>query len=188
AIFDPEKLKWMNGEYIKKLDIDTLTDMALPYLQEHYGIERLDREWAKQLVALYQPSLSHLKELPRLAELFFRDDVRHDEEAIEVLNQPSVPVVLPAFRAKVAEMEDAEFQPAGIKKALKGIQKETGYKGKQLFMPIRAAVTGQTHGPDLNQTLALLGREKVLRRIEQVLEQYLNAEGKSFKKGPEIGS
>ncbi|MFS8514987.1 MAG: hypothetical protein LOD87_14895, partial [Planifilum fulgidum] len=43
------------------------------------------------------------------------------------------------------------------------------------FMPIRAAVTGQTHGPDLNQTLSLLGREKVLRRIEQVLEQYLNA-------------
>jgi nondiscriminating glutamyl-tRNA synthetase len=175
AIFDPEKLKWMNGEYIKKLDVKTLTEMALPYLQEHYGIDELDREWAEQLVALYQPSLSHLEELPRQAELFFRDDVRHDEEAREVLNQPSVPSVLPAFRAKVAEAEDAEFQPANIKKMLKGIQKETGYRGKQLFMPIRAAVTGQTHGPDLNQTLSLLGREKVIRRIEQVLEQFLNA-------------
>ena len=175
AIFDPEKLKWMNGEYIKKLDIETLTDMALPYLKEHYGIEQLDREWVEQLVALYQPSLSYLKELPEKVELFFRDELHHDEEAREVLTQSSVPAVVSAFQEKVKGMNDAEFQPADIKKMLKEIQKETGYKGKQLFMPIRAAVTGQTHGPDLNQTLFLLGREKVLRRIEQVMEQLLNA-------------
>lgn len=175
AIFDPEKLKWMNGEYIKKTDVGKLTDLAFPYLEAHYGNQALEREWVERLVALYQPSIGYLQELPQQAELFFRDEVHPDADAREVLNQPSVPTVLPAFREKVAATVNADFQPANIKKMLKEVQKETGFKGKQLFMPIRAAVTGQTHGPDLNQTLSLLGREKVLRRLEQVMEQYLNA-------------
>ncbi len=171
AIFDPEKLKWMNGEYIKKTDVGKLTDLAFPYLEAHYGNQALEREWVERLVALYQPSIGYLQELPQQAELFFRDEVHPDADAREVLNQPSVPTVLPAFREKVATTMDADFQPANIKKMLKEVQKETGFKGKQLFMPIRAAVTGQTHGPDLNQTLSLLGREKVLRRLEQVMEK-----------------
>jgi nondiscriminating glutamyl-tRNA synthetase len=61
------------------------------------------------------------------------------------------------------------FKADEIKAAMKAVQKSTGQKGKNLFMPIRAAVSGQTHGPDLPQTIELLGKEKVLVRIQKII-------------------
>jgi len=57
----------------------------------------------------------------------------------------------------------------GVKASIKAVQKSTGHKGKKLFMPIRVATTGQTHGPDLPKAIALLGREKVINRLKQLL-------------------
>ena len=72
-----------------------------------------------------------------------------------------------AFSEEIAGLE--EFTAEKIKAAIKAVQKATGQKGKNLFMPIRSAVTGQTHGPDLNQAIELLGREKVQARLQKIL-------------------
>nr|MBO2480023.1 glutamate--tRNA ligase [Bacillota bacterium] len=99
-----------------------------------------------------------------------------EPEARAVLEEPHVPTVLEAFREKVAAslQLDADL----VKQWLKAVQKETGYKGKQLFMPVRAAVTGRTHGPDLAATIALLGRERVLARLAQTLDSLPRHAGK----------
>lgn len=102
-----------------------------------------------------------------LTELFFRDDVTDEEEAKAVLAEEQVPAVLKAFGEQIAALEP--FGVEGIKGAVKAVQQSTGFKGKQLFMPIRAALTGQTHGPDLNQTIALLGKTKVQERLRMRL-------------------
>lgn len=163
AIFDPEKLAWMNGQYIKAADVDRLTNLAQHYLAHL----QLPEERIRELVLLFQTGMNAVSEIVDLSNIFFQDDVTYDEEAKEILTGESVSTVLPAFKEKLLVLED--YNADVIKQTLKAVQKETGYKGKQLFMPIRVAATGQTHGPDLNQTLYLLGKEKVIRRLEQVI-------------------
>ncbi|MMZ68391.1 Glutamate--tRNA ligase [compost metagenome] len=63
-----------------------------------------------------------------------------------------------------------EFTAARMAALIKEVQKETGFKGKQLFMPIRVALTGQTHGRDLNETIYLLGRDKVIQRLQSQIK------------------
>jgi nondiscriminating glutamyl-tRNA synthetase len=170
AIFDKEKLAWMNGQYIKAADLDRIVNLTVPFLQAAGRIgEDYDREWVTQLISLYKDGMSALSEIVPLSEMFFTEEITYDEEAQAVLSEESVPVVLKAFRDKVLAMD--EYTADTIKAALKEVQKETGFKGKQLFMPTRVAATGQTHGPDLNTSLYLLGKEKVAARIGKLLEQ-----------------
>jgi len=173
AVFDTQKLTWMNNEYIKKADVPRLVDLCLPHLQRDGRVPReLDaerREWVTALVALYQDKLRYAGEIVALTELFFREEVEDEAEAAAVLAEESVPAVLAAFLAKLEEAGDAGFTEEGIKAALKSVQQETGCKGKQLFMPVRAALTGQTHGPDLNKSIVLLGRAKVTERLRKRL-------------------
>ncbi|WP_336790810.1 glutamate--tRNA ligase [Paenibacillus sp. MMO-177] len=173
AVFDTQKLSWMNGEYMKKIDLQRLVDLCLPHLQKAGRVaEQLDaagREWVTALAALYQEKLRAASDIVELTELFFRDTVEDEEEAKAVLAEEQVPAVLAAFLAKIEDNEASAFTVDGIKDWIKAVQKETGFKGKQLFMPIRAALTGQTHGSDLNQSIALLGRDKVINRLKNRL-------------------
>jgi len=111
--------------------------------------------------------MSYGAEILPLSELFFKEEVTYNEEAEEVLKQEHVPEVLRAFLEETENLQD--FVAEEIKKAIKNVQKKTGQKGKNLFMPIRAAATGQTHGPELPSALELLGKEKVQKRISSLL-------------------
>jgi nondiscriminating glutamyl-tRNA synthetase len=172
AVFDTQKLSWMNNEYIKKADLERIVDLCLPHLKKAGCIpDALDgegREWVTALVALHQDKLRCASDIVPVTELFFREEVADEEEAAAVLAEEQVPAVLSAF---LGLLEDAEaiFTADGIKDMIKTVQKETGHKGKALFMPIRAALTGQTHGPDLNQSIVLLGKPKVLARLKERL-------------------
>ncbi|MFD0961918.1 glutamate--tRNA ligase [Paenibacillus chungangensis] len=172
AVFDTNKLSWMNNEYLKNADVSRVVDLCLPHLQEAGRIaDELDetgREWITALVALHQDKLRCASDIVPVTELFFRDSVVDEADAAEVLAEETVPAVLSAFLARI-EAEGAAFDVDGIKAMIKEVQKETGCKGKALFMPIRAALTGQTHGPDLNQSIVLLGMEKVAARLRERL-------------------
>ena len=109
--------------------------------------------------------MSYAAEIVELSNLFFNDTLSLNEEAKEVLAGETVPQVLEAFSKQIADLE--EFDVASIKASIKAVQKETGVKGKNLFMPIRVAVSGQMHGPELAETIMLLGKEKVLDHIKQ---------------------
>ncbi|EMR06355.1 Glutamate--tRNA ligase [Bhargavaea cecembensis DSE10] len=167
ALFDKQKLTWMNNQYVKQLPSEEVVKLALPHLQkagrlpEELSAEQ--REWAERLIALYQEQMSFGAEIVELSAQFFNDGIEYDEEAKAVLSGEQVPEVMTAFRAKLEELET--FDPASIKSAIKAVQKETGHKGKNLFMPIRVVTTGQTHGPELQEAISLLGRDKVIRRV-----------------------
>lgn len=171
AAFDGKKLEWINNHYMKQLDLDVLTDMCLPYLiadgrmEENPTPERL--EWLKKVVSLYQPQMSYAAEIVDVSNLFFTEHPVLDEAAKEVLAGETVPTVLQAFKAQLEAMDVVDAPT--VKAAIKAVQKETGVKGKNLFMPIRVAVSGQTHGPELPDTVELLGKEKALAHLNQVL-------------------
>lgn len=171
SMFDKQKLTWMNNQYIKKLDLDRLVELSLPHLiragrlPEQMTDEQ--KQWARDLIALYQEQMSYGAEIVELSELFFKQEIEYDEEAKAVLAGEQVPHVLKAFYEQIEQL--ATFDSDHIKAAIKAVQKETGQKGKNLFMPIRVAVTGQTHGPELPEAIRLLGKETVMSRLEKFI-------------------
>jgi len=168
AVFDTQKLAWMNGEYIKKADADRIAALCVPHLQAAGFLpaepDAAQLDWTKRLVALVQEKLRSAADIVPLAGVFFREEFADEPEAAEVLREEHVPTVLRAFLDAVRGAE-GEWTVDHVKALIKGVQQSTGFKGKQLFMPIRAALTGQTHGSDLNETIVLLGREKTERRL-----------------------
>lgn len=171
AVFDTHKLTWMNNQYIKQIDVDRLVEISLPHLIKAGRLpENLtdeQKEWARDLIALHQEKMSYGAEIVELTDLFFKESVEFDEEAKEVLNGETVPEVIKSFKEQVEQLET--FAADDIKAAIKAVQKETGQKGKNLFMPIRVAATGQVHGPDLPQAIHLLGKEKIVARLQSLL-------------------
>lgn len=170
ALFDMHKLKWVNNQYVKALDLDQVVALTLPHLQKAGKVsEQLTEEentWVRKLIALYHEQLSYGAEIVELTELFFKEQIEYNQEAREVLAEEQVPEVMTSFAGQLEGLES--FTPDEIKAAIKAVQKETGHKGKKLFMPIRVAVTGQMHGPELPQSIELLGKETVLNRIKQI--------------------
>jgi len=172
ALFDRQKLTWMNNQYMKKADLERVIDLALPHLIKA-GNVKADRKaeedtWVKSLISLFQEKMSFGAEIVEMSELFFQDELVFEEEAKEVLAGEQVPEVMRAFLQEVDSLTD--FTAPQIKAAVKAVQKGTGHKGQKLFMPIRAAVTGQTHGPDLMLAMELLGSEKVKKRVANLLD------------------
>ncbi|MYL21934.1 glutamate--tRNA ligase [Halobacillus litoralis] len=173
AVFDAAKLKWMNNQYIKAADLDQVVELALPHLVKagrvSEDMSEADHQWVKELIGLYQEQLNYGAEIVELTELFFKQEIQYDEAAMEVLQGEQVPEVLETFKKNLQDLE--EFTPANIKAQVKAVQKETGHKGKKLFMPIRVATTGQTHGPELPDAIHLLGLETVTVRLDDVLSK-----------------
>jgi len=171
AVFDKQKLAWMNNQYMKKLDLDQVIDLALPHLIKAGRVsENPDAEemnFVRKLVALYQDQMSYGAEIVPLSELFFKEELVYEGEAQEVLKEEQVPLVLRTFLDEINNLEN--FEAEEIKAAIKRVQKSTGAKGKKLFMPIRVAITAQTHGPELPNTIELIGKEKVIERIQALL-------------------
>jgi nondiscriminating glutamyl-tRNA synthetase len=171
ALFDQQKLAWMNNQYMKKADLDRVVELALPHLLKagkvSEGRTEEENAWVRSLISLYHDKMSFGAEIVEMSDLFFRDEVNYDEEAKEVLAGEQVPEVLRAFLAEIDQLE--EFKADSIKAAVKAVQKATGQKGQKLFMPVRAAATGQTHGPDLMLAMELIGKEKVRERVRKLL-------------------
>ncbi|EPH98441.1 glutamate--tRNA ligase [Enterococcus faecalis 13-SD-W-01] len=174
AAFDAKKLEWVNNHYMKEMDLDVLTEMSLPYLIADGRVEKDPTpetiEWVKKIVSLYQPQMSYAAEIVDLSTLFFNEHPVLDDAAKEVLAGETVPTVLAAFKVQLEQMEVVDAPT--VKASIKAVQKETGIKGKNLFMPIRVAVSGQMHGPELPDTIELLGREKSLAHLEQALNKH----------------
>lgn len=171
ALFDKQKLSWMNNQYIKNLDLDRLVAISLPHLIKAGRVNEKMAEaeviWARNLISLYQDQMSYGAEIVELSEVFFKDRLELNEEAKAVMSDEDVQPVLAAFLNEVEKL--AGLTAENIKAAIKAVQKETGQKGKKLFMPIRVATTGQTHGPDLPKAISLLGKEKIKMRLMEFI-------------------
>ncbi|PIC74400.1 glutamate--tRNA ligase [Sporosarcina sp. P26b] len=167
SMFDTDKLTWMNNQYIKKLSLEEVIELTLPHLQaaglvsENMSAE--EQVWVHDLIALYQGQLSFGAEIVELSAQFFHDTVEYDETASEILAGEQVPEVMTSLKKQLEELET--FDAPSIKAAIKAVQKETGHKGKNLFMPVRVVATGETSGPELPDAIALIGKEKIIQRV-----------------------
>ncbi|MFS1664017.1 glutamate--tRNA ligase [Streptococcus sp. zg-JUN1979] len=167
AAFDQKKLDWMSNDYIKNADLARIFELAKPFLEQAGRLT----DKAEKMVALYQPQMKSVDEIVPLTDLFFEAFPALTDAEKDVMAAETVPTVLTAFKAKLEAMSDADFKPENIFPQIKAVQKETGIKGKNLFMPIRIAVSGEMHGPELPNTIYLLGRDKSIQHLGQMLEQ-----------------
>ena len=169
ALFDKQKLEWMNNQYMKKTDLEKVVELALPHLIKAGRFDEEmtadERERATKLIRLYHDQMSYGAEIVELSEQFFKETIEYSEAAQAVLAEEQVPEVMEAFYNEVDALEN--FEASEIKAAIKAVQKATGHKGKKLFMPIRVAVTGETQGPELPLAIELLGKEIVKTRLAQ---------------------
>ncbi|MGX7097066.1 glutamate--tRNA ligase [Gemella bergeri] len=172
AFFDNNKLTWINNQYIKAQPLERIVDLALPFfVKEGVATEEeiiTNKAWFEKLISLYQPQMSYGAEIIKLTKQFFTQDITFDEEELEILRQETTKIVFENFLEKLDSIED--FTADNIKVLIKSIQKDTGVKGKNLFMPIRIASTGSMHGPELNTSLELLGKKRVGTRVKSALE------------------
>lgn len=173
GIFDPDKLDWVNEHHIREYDIEKLTDLAIPYLKEAELIDdNADREWIKLIVETLRESISKMSDISEKAEMFFGNEIEpENDEAKEMLKGEQVPELLSAIRNELNEVDniDEEFSTTVMKR----IQKETGIKGKNLFMPTRILLSGTMHGPDLTSIIYILGKENILERLDYMEKNYI---------------
>lgn len=172
AFFDNQKLTWINNQYIKKQPLKRIMDLSLPFLVKK-GItteEKIEqnKEWYEKLISLYQPQMSYGAEIVELTTQFFKKELEFTDQENEILEIETNSIVFNSLLEKIKKLK--EFNALEIKKIIKEVQKETKVKGKNLFMPIRVAVTGETHGPELSVSLELLGKETVVNRIKKCLK------------------
>lgn len=169
AIFDIDKLNYINSQHIKLKSLDELTQMCIPYFVDAGYIKEDEAqskfEWLKKIVKSVYEGLDYLSQIKDRVDIFFNNEVKIEEdEAKEVLKWEHVKDLINVFENKITQLND--LSPEAIKLLFKEIQKETGYKGKNLFMPIRVVLTGKTHGPELVEIIEIVGKENILKRLE----------------------
>jgi len=173
AVFDMEKLNYINGYYIRNSSVETLTKMAIPYLQEvGYVPKEVDAEyekWLQGVISVARNYISYMAEITEHVDVFFNDEFKiEDDIAIEALKGEQVPDVLKTLQAK---LENVELHPEMVKALLKEICTDLNLGGKKVFMPVRVALTGKTKGPEIHDLIPLLGVEGVAKRINNSMSQ-----------------
>lgn len=162
STFDKDKLIWMNNKYIQKLDNEAYHDLVLPFIKNAYNTSEKTQEWLKTLVDLYQKQLSYGEEIITLVKPFFKD-FEISEEAVQVYNEKSTIEVKNVLLEEIKGLEI--WNTISIKQALNNVREKTGIKGRPLFMGARVLTTGLNHGPDLMNSIYLIGREEIIKRL-----------------------
>lgn len=166
SMFDKAKLQFINSKYIKKLSIDALQTLVKPYLIEE-NIDITSDAWLSELVTVFQDRMHYLYEIIPLYNAFLTQPFVLTEESVNFLKENQSLKLLETFKDK---LETIAFESEAIQALIKDVGVLTETKGKPLFMGIRIATTGDSHGPSLPQLLRLLTKEKVVSRLEEVIK------------------
>lgn len=157
AKFDWDKLDWINSQYIHNMPIGKLTDLLIPFWQDAgYSLtDGRDRPWLEQLVSLIAPSLTRLVDALPMTKIFFAKGVELTEEGRQQLEQEGVKALLKAILVAL-DIDTVTGDTA--QNILKQVVKEQGVKKGLVMRSLRAALTGDVHGPDLIESWVLLNR------------------------------
>jgi len=170
STFDQQKLDWLSGQYIREADIERLTSIAIPYLQSAGFIStdeaKIDKTKLKLIIDAVRGNISCLSQIVHESEIFFKDVVI-SEKHVEFLSSETSQSILSAFYMELKKQNN--LSPDIFREILKTVQKETRVNGKGLYMPIRVALTGREHGPELYSVANILGINTCKTRIERFL-------------------
>ena len=161
--YDAKKLNWFNAIYIKQMELDKYIEFILPFLKDSYDLSNKSDEWVKHLLSIYQSHISYGKQITEEVKLFFEEEISLDEECKEFMKQDGIDKTISVFKDEINAISDWNVE--NIANAINNVKEKAGVKGKMLYMPIRIKVSGIMHGPELPDTIYLLGKDTVLKRL-----------------------
>jgi len=165
ATFDPAKLIWMNGEYIRKKSPEQLAAMSKPFFKEK-PIASVSEKTYQAAVALELEKVKLLTDVPKLTDFLLWDEYEYREEAVtKVLRAEGAAGILDELAKRLTVLNP--FDLAGIEALCKTLAKDKGVKNGAIFHPLRVAVSGRTEGPSLWHMVEFLGKERTLERIKR---------------------
>jgi glutamyl-tRNA synthetase len=166
AVFNLEKLQWLNGVYLRQEKPETLAGLLRPFLEKK-GLQPRSAEWLAEVVRTLQERSKTLAEMAEAAEFYFRSDFPMDEKAAK---KHLVPAIKEPVEALIAKLESA---PEPDEKALEEMFKEIitarGIKLGALAQAVRVALTGRAVSPGIYEIMRLVGREEALKRIRRAI-------------------
>jgi nondiscriminating glutamyl-tRNA synthetase len=170
SVFDPAKLKWMNAHWLHHASGGTIADWAADAgADAPEFVPAAARAWPREtlehVLDAVRGNLATLAELPGELAPFLEDSPAVEPEAAQALGAPRAAVVCAAAAAGLAAL--ADWRAEGVKSVFHALAPALGVKGRELYQPIRAALTGRTHGPELPVVAELLGRERCVARLER---------------------
>ena len=168
-IFNRKKLEWLNSLYIRKKEEGRLSDLLLPYLKKAgLPIQQADPNRLTQISGVLKENLVILSQIEEYLGIFFDEKFSFDDGARTILldsrNRETLHIVLDVLEVF------AEITLDTVPSLLSQLGEKTGRRGKDLYAPLRAGITGKTKGPQLVRTLPLLGKERIIRRLRMALE------------------
>jgi glutamyl-tRNA synthetase len=172
-IFDLQKLEWLNGVYIRKLDVDTLTDRIRAL---NPAAAAADRDLVKQIVPLTQERMKQLTEFDALTGFFFVESVEPDHDSLipKKKTDTNTAAVLRQARQAVAQSESLDVER--LEADLRKVADESGWKARELFTSLRWAITGRKISPPLIESMCILGRASCIERIDAAIDVLGNPE------------
>ena len=170
SIFEYDKLNWMNGQYIKKMDIKALTKLAKPFLAK-YDLSELTEEQLEKVIAATREPITVLSDLTNDVAYFFGKDIVYEEGVKEAnIDTEQAQTILKYFDSQLDSYDfDNEEKLHEQLADFRAYFKEQGIKPKVTMWTVRAALTGRTHGADMGVILEVLGKDKVKYRIEKAI-------------------
>ncbi len=169
AVFNHKKLLWYNEHYFREQSAAVLAERLKPIAKAR-NISLPDDDHLLPAISLLKDRVSKIDELLNMGRFFFEDPKEYDKNALKKWKDDSAGLVS-EYRGMIEGYDESQFEAASLKKSLEEVinKNEVGF-GK-LMMPLRIAVTGQGFGPDLFESMELLGKDTVLRRIDAALER-----------------
>ena len=174
AVFNPDKLNWMNGVYIRSLTADRFYQAAEPYLMGDEAAAKAvisNEGYVREILPLVQERARTLAEVVELTRFFFVDELEYDP-ALLIAKKMDRESTVQALEIAKQRLEPSEaFDEESLEAILRPLAEELGLKTGQLFGVLRVAVTGLTAAPPLFQTMSVLGKERCLKRVETALDR-----------------
>ena len=172
AIFDREKLSWMNGVYIREMSAEQLADAVMPSLEKGLAADLLpvDREYLLRIAPLIQERLKLVTEAPEMVSYFFEGQPDYDAANL-VQRGMSEEETVKALQESVLSLEEADFTTAALEELLRALGERLELTPRRFFGSLRWAVTGRNVSPPLFETMEVLGKERVMSRLRWGLEQ-----------------
>ena len=171
AVFNPEKLLWLNSQYIIKSNPEELAELVIPFLENAGTIQKgqtLDRQWLSKAIKTLQERSKTLVELANSLRYYIAEDVQYDEKAkAKFLNEKSMPY-LKELKEGMESISD--FSALELEKVFTSIVEKHGIKLGALAQPVRVAMTGGTESPGIFEVLEILGKEKTLKRLDKAVK------------------
>ena len=169
AVFSMDKLKWLNGQYIKQLDIDKLVELLVPYLIEKGLVSKeYDKEYLKKVIAVFKNRIFVLTDFLEWSSFVFQETLTISTEMKEKYALQSKANVFELFSSRLSNLKS--FDANLIEEQFKELVSELNIKPAELVRPIRVALTGKDAGPSLFEIIAILGKIKVFERLKNCID------------------